>query len=100
MSRHHHRWVNGEGKRQRARLAALLPQPCPRCGKPVLATHAWEADHVIPLNRWPENKPYPNELIRAAHKSCNRSHGGKDGSRITNERKRAARAREQGLRPW
>lgn len=100
MSSHHHRWVNGEGRRQRARLAALLPTPCPRCGKPVLASHAWEADHTIPLNRWPESKPYPNALIMAAHKSCNRSAGGKDGARITNSRKKAQSNDGKNIRSW
>lgn len=100
MSRHHTRWRNGEGKRQRARLERTLPAPCCRCGRPVLPTDEWEADHLVALVGWPEHQPYPDHLIRPAHKSCNRRAGGKDGAKITNNRRRAKSDATKGIRPW
>ncbi|WP_139200135.1 hypothetical protein [Curtobacterium sp. MCBA15_008] len=66
----------------------------------MLPTQAWEADHTIALLNWPEHQPYPDALIKAAHKSCNRRSGGKDGARITNNKKRAIRNADKDIREW
>jgi 5-methylcytosine-specific restriction endonuclease McrA len=100
MSQHHEAWRNGGSRRARVRLAATLPAPCCRCGRPVLPTDQWEADHSVPLVRWPEGKPYPDRLIMPAHKSCNRRAGGKDGARITNAMKAQRKNESKGLRAW
>ncbi|WP_370871650.1 HNH endonuclease signature motif containing protein [Curtobacterium sp. A7_M15] len=97
MSEHHRQWVNGGSRKHRARIARTLPQPCARCPRPVLPTDAWEADHIVPLAQWPKGKPYPDNLIRPAHKSCNRAAGGRDGARITNAKKKAE---QKGAMPW
>lgn len=97
MSRHHVRWRNGAGAKARARLARTLPAPCCRCGKPVTADMAWEADHIVALDQWPESKPYPDSLVRVAHKSCNRAHGGRIGAAKTNAKKKAGK---KGAMPW
>ena len=100
MSRHHDAWRNGEGKRQRARIAALLPQPCCRCGGVITREMDWEADHLIPLARIPAGSTVPPGTIRPAHKACNRSAGGKQGAAITNSRKKRATNEPKGIREW
>jgi hypothetical protein len=97
MSEHHRQWANGGSRKHRARLARTLPQPCCRCGRTVTKDTPWEADHLVPLAQWPKGKPYPDNLIRPACKSCNRRAGGKDGARITNERRKAS---QKGAMPW
>lgn len=100
MSRHHDSWRNGEGQRQRKRIAASLPQPCCRCGKPVTQDMEWEADHLIPLARIPEGSTIPPGMIRPAHKSCNRRAGGKQGAAIVNARNRARKNETKDIRQW
>lgn len=100
MSGQHDDLRNGGSRRARARLAPTLPAPCCRCGRPVLPTDKWEADHSIPLLRWPDDHPYPDHLVMPAHRARNRRAGGQDGARITNAMKRAKKNAAQGLREW
>lgn len=102
MSQHHGPgtdWTSTDSYRWRKAIKALLPRPCTRCGMPVLPTQLWDVDHIIPLHIQPvQTKSYAT--LAPAHRSCNRRHGGKAGSAITNARRAANKADEKGIRPW
>lgn len=106
------RWSGDRVRAARARIEARgWPQPCCRCGKPVMPHDRWQADHY-PISRAQAifmGIPLDNLPVAAAHGSCNERAGGQHGARITNARKnkrehragrRAARldARARGIR--
>lgn len=76
------KWTGAMSRRWRAHFEPLLPLPCSKCGKPVLPGQPWDVDHLVPRefgglelgadNLWP------------AHRSCNRSAGGRRRAKLTN----------------
>jgi hypothetical protein len=90
-------WHGSKVRDARSYWRPLLPLPCCRCGKPVMASpeSGWHVDHF----------PIPREMggkeTRPAHAHCDSSAGGKRGAQITNARKQAPRMlseRERGIR--
>jgi hypothetical protein len=66
-------WRGRAGQTLRAQWAALLPQPCFRCGKPITEDHAWDLEHDPPRSVAGEDAP----IVGISHARCNRSHGGR-----------------------
>jgi 5-methylcytosine-specific restriction endonuclease McrA len=79
MSRHHEAvgWSGHTVRKARANIKAQLPLPCTECGSAVYDTDLWDVGHVIPLSLG-GNPAH----VGAAHRSCNRSNGGKMGNKI------------------
>lgn len=78
MSRHHQ--ASGYtriAKTLRKRLEPTLPRPCAHCGKPVHAAQKWDVAHLTDLGRGDYSGV---TRVAVAHRSCNRSAGGKLGA--------------------
>lgn len=80
MSRHHRaaKWST-KSKKLRPRIAATLPRPCVECGKPVLPGQQWDVAHHRDLALGGDVRS-----VGPAHRSCNRSAGGRLGAAIAN----------------
>ena len=71
-------YAGAEQREARARAAAKLPSPCPRCQGIVTAEMVWHADH------WPISRaqaraagiPLSELDVWPAHKSCNEKANG------------------------
>lgn len=87
MSQHHKNanWSKYV-KKARAILRAQLPLPCTECGSPVYPDDSWDVGHLFNLSEGGDIGSYG-----AAHRTCNRSNGGKLGARQTNQRKKQLR---------
>jgi len=88
MSQHHRqkRWANHAAK-ARKEIAVQLPLPCHHCGRPVHADTPWDVGHIVDLAHGGDAKAYT-----AAHRSCNRSAGGKAGAAKTNAMRKQFRS--------
>lgn len=93
------RWSGDLVRAARAKWRPRLPQPCCRCGKPVLADPetGWQVDH------WPVPREAGGKDTWPAHARCNEAAGGRRGAQITNSRrvkteKRQARSRGRNIR--
>ena len=78
MSRHHR--ASGYtkiAKTLRARLEPTLPRACCHCGKPVHPSQLWDVAHLKDLGRGDYSDV---RRVAVAHRSCNRSAGGKLGA--------------------
>lgn len=67
------RWHGNKVRSARARLGALLPLVCPRCGLPVMEGMLWDVDHLVPLALGGSVDDPNNQT--AAHRACNRRAG-------------------------
>lgn len=85
------KWQGRTVMELRAKVAATLPRPCSRCGKPVLPPHAWDLDHVIPISEG--GRVWDLKNLQPAHRYCNRAHG----AALVNAKRRSAATR---TRPW
>ena len=87
MSQHHRRagWAK-HAKAARATIKAQLPMACVHCGYPVYGDAPWDVGHLIDLAKGGSITDYG-----ASHRSCNRSAGGTEGARKTNQAKRNTR---------
>jgi 5-methylcytosine-specific restriction endonuclease McrA len=65
-------WNGATSRMWRVRLAATLPQPCPRCRRDVMPGQPFDVDHVTPISR---GGTHTADNLRAAHRKCNRAHG-------------------------
>lgn len=86
MSRHHDRagWA-GRTQAIRKRLEPTLPAPCvQRCGRLVEPGQLWDVAHLTDLALGGDLHHYG-----VAHRSCNRSAGGRLGAAMSNKRRRA-----------
>lgn len=94
MSRHHRaqKWTTHSPK-LRAHIAASLPAPCIRCGKPVTTEQTWHAGHRTPAALG--GKPTIANT-GPIHARCNLTEGGTLGARIVNARRQASK----DIRPW
>lgn len=94
MSRHHRaqKWTTHAPK-LRAKHAAMLPQPCVECARPVLPEHDWQVGHrrAAALGGRPTMAN-----TGPVHTRCNRTAGGRLGARIVNGRRQASK----DIRPW
>lgn len=87
MSQHHDKakW-SSKVKKARAIIRAQLPLPCVECGAPVYNDDAWDVGHLFPISQGGDVQAYG-----AAHRSCNRSNGGKMGAAIINKKRKQLR---------
>lgn len=100
MSQHHRkqRWTTFVTWR-RPEIARTLPQPCIKCGKPVLpdppglTRSLWHVGHI----RGAANGGQPTRANTGPeHARCNLEDGGREGAAVVNARRRRA----QGMRSW
>jgi hypothetical protein len=61
-------------KKARAMLAATLPTPCAKCGRPVESWMPWDVGHRIPTIIAPELMDDPDSW-QVEHAWCNRREG-------------------------
>lgn len=83
------KWAGRKVTTARAKLAALLPSPCYRCGRIITGDKdidgdTWDVDHVTSRA---EGGDHDLTNLTHSHSRCNRRHGGKLG----NERKAKAK---------
>lgn len=92
------KWGGRTATNKRRDWAKRLPVLCCRCGRPVLATQAWQVDH------YPIPREHGGTETWPAHAKCNLSAGGKRGAQLTNARrarpdvKTTQRERSRGIR--
>ena len=98
MSAHHRqaRWST-DAPKHRARITAMLPQPCIDCGNAVHPGDQWQVGHRIPASA---GSTATVANIGPSHTGCNLRSGGRMGARKTNARRTRTQAREQDIRPW
>ena len=67
-------WGGRAAAKYRAHFAPQLPLPCLRCGQPVHAHQAWEVDHRLSRDAYPE---LTHDLANMwpSHRRCNRRAG-------------------------
>jgi HNH endonuclease. len=80
--------------KQRRRLIAQLPSPCPRCGGPIYSGDLVDLDHLIAVAEDPSMLLNPGN-VRLAHRACNR----RAGQALTAQRRRG-RNDEKRLPKW
>jgi 5-methylcytosine-specific restriction endonuclease McrA len=86
-------WSGRRVTTERARLAATLPRPCCRCGRPVTSEMVWHVDHLLERVLGGGNAA---ANLGVAHARCNMSAG-----QALGQRRRKARARVlAGIKPW
>jgi 5-methylcytosine-specific restriction endonuclease McrA len=86
-------WSGRRVTLERARLAALLPLACSRCGRPVTSEMVWHVDHLLERVLGGGNG---RANLGVAHARCNMSAG-----QALGQRRRQARARVRaGIKPW
>ena len=82
-------WGGSTAQRARRVVAATLPAPCSKCGRPVTPDQAWDVDHLAPRHARPDLALDPRNWA-PAHRRCNR----RAGQAVTSaKRTAAARAR-------
>ena len=87
-------WSGAQVRAARAQWTPRLPQPCCRCGKPVIASQRWQVDHW-PIGRAEASRlgiPLESLATWPAHGHCNESEGGKTGAAMTNARRRVTKS--------
>jgi hypothetical protein len=105
MSRHHRaqRWTTF-ARQRRIELAAQLPLPCIRCGRPVMPDPAGRQRttwHVGHRDGAAQGGQPTRANTGAEHARCNLSAGGKLGAAITHRRVQAGDpAAGRGIRQW
>lgn len=93
------RWGGRKSTNARAKVRAMLPAPCHRCGGIITRADpesSWHADHTT-------ERMYGggDTDLAPAHAGCNTSAGGKIGARITNSRRVTAETvRERTVKWW
>ena len=75
------RWGGHASTKARARVRAMLPAPCSRCGGLVTDEMDWHADHIQERAQGGADSP---DNYAPAHAHCNTSAGGRIGAAITN----------------
>lgn len=83
-------WAGKEVRDARATINARgWPQPCSKCGKPIVESDNWHADHYL-ISRHQARLMglrLTDLPVAPAHARCNMSDGGKIGARLTNLKK-------------
>lgn len=77
-------WGGSKSTKARARIRAILPAPCWRCGGIITREEpetSWQAGH--PIDRMDGGS---DQDTQPEHTTCNLSAGGKRGAAITNAR--------------
>lgn len=87
------RWSGRLVAQERARLGALLPLPCARCGREVTPDMAWHVDHLQARAQGGGHDP---GNLGVAHARCNMS----AGSALGRARRRARVLADARIRPW
>jgi 5-methylcytosine-specific restriction endonuclease McrA len=86
-------WSGRRVTRERAYLAALLPQPCTRCGRPVEAGMLWHVDHLLEQAL---GGGHDRANLGPAHARCNT----RAGALLAQARRRGRARVAKGIRPW
>lgn len=94
MSQHHRaqKWTTHSPK-LREKHAAMLPQPCIRCGRIIVKGESFHVGHRTPAALG--GKP-TMQNTGPIHARCNLIEGGQLGAAMTNGRRKAA----NGIRAW
>jgi len=82
------RWGGAQSTKARAKIRAMLPAPCHRCGEiisPEDDESTWQAGHEIDRMDT-EALGLPESDTLPEHTSCNLKAGGRRGAAITNQK--------------
>lgn len=84
MSKRSNRWayirkLAWERDKQNKAVCHLCGQPIDYTLEPSSCEQAWEPDHILPFDRYPELELDLNN-IAASHRRCNRARGTKDAA--------------------
>jgi len=74
--------------------------PCVnRCvmGGAVFAGQVWDVAHIVDVAKGGTDQP---SNLGAAHRRCNRSDGGTEGARKTNQQRKTKRDTDKRNQPW
>jgi 5-methylcytosine-specific restriction endonuclease McrA len=87
------RWSGRRVTTERARIGALLPAPCTRCGRPVTPGMLWHVDHLLEQAL---GGGHDQANLGPAHARCNMS----AGQALAQSRRRARARVVRGIKPW